>query len=149
MDKKEKLTKYLNAIYQNTKTATQSIEDILPKVTDTKLTNELLKEQDEYACLEKECENFAKAEKIEGLKDNNWIEKTKLWTSINMGTMMDKSSRNIAEMMLFGTFMGIVTCIKDKEDHKNISSELDEIIDKLYEFERKNIDRLIPFLKDY
>ena len=42
--------------------------------------------------------------------------------------------------------MGIITLIKDKDDHKNVSSELDEIAEKLYEFERKNIDRLLPFL---
>ena len=147
MEEKEQITKYLNAIYQNTRTAIQSIEDIIPKVTDSDFASELSKEQDEYNCLAKECENFAKAEKIEGLKDNNWIEKARLWTSINMGTMMDKSSRNIAELMLLGTFMGVITCVKDKEDHKNISTELDEIIDKLCEFERNNIDRLLPFLK--
>ena len=62
--------------------------------------------------------------------------------------MMDKSTRNIAEMVLIGTFMGILTCYKDREDHKNVSTELDEIMDKLYEFERKNIDRLLPFLKN-
>lgn len=143
---KEQLTKYLNAIYQNTRTAIQSIEDIITKTEDQKLIEELSKQEDEYSILAKECENFAKAEKIEGLKDNNWIEKAKLWSAVNMGTMMDKSSRNIAEMMLVGTFMGIITCIKDKDDHRNISSELDEILDKLYEFERANIDRLLPFL---
>lgn len=148
MNEKENITKYLNAIYQNTRTAIQSIEDIVEKSSDNDLISELSKEQDEYSCLAKECENFAKAEKIEGLKDNNWIEKARLWTSINIGTMMDKSTRNIAEMVLIGTFMGIITCIKDKEDHKNISTELDEIIDKLYEFERKNIDRLLPYLKN-
>lgn len=148
MEEKEKITKYLNAIYQNTRTAIQSIEDIIDKSVDNDLVSELSKEQDEYNCLAKECENFAKAEKIEGLKDNNWIEKAKLWTSINMGTMMDKSTRNIAELVLIGTFMGIITCIKDKEDHKNTSEELDEIIEKLYEFERKNIDRLLPYLKN-
>lgn len=148
MEEKEKITKYLNAIYQNTRTAIQSIEDIIDKSVDNDLVSELSKEQDEYNCLAKECENFAKAEKIEGLKDNNWIEKAKLWTSVNMGTMMDKSTRNIAELVLIGTFMGIITCIKDKEDHKNISEELDEIIEKLYEFERKNIDRLLPYLKN-
>ena len=105
MDQKEQLTKYLNAVYQNTRTAVQSIEDIILKVQNNELINELSKEQDEYSCLAKECENFAKAEKIEDLKDNNWIEKTKLWTSINLGTMMDKSTRNIAEMMLLGTFI--------------------------------------------
>ena len=147
MDEKEQLTVYLNAIYQNTKTAMQSIEDIITKVEDKEFVSELAKEEDEYRCLAKECENFAKAEKIEDLKDNNWIDKARLWSSINMGTMMNKTTRHIAELMLIGTFMGIITCIKDKEDHKNVSKELDEIIDKLYEFERNNIDRLLPFLK--
>jgi len=142
----EEITKYLNAIYQNCKTATQSIEDIVSKVQDKNLVSELCREEDDYSILVKECENFAKAERIEGLKDNNWIEKAKLWTSINMGTMMDKSTRNIAELMLMGTFMGVVTCYKDKSDHHSISSELDEILDRLCELERNNIDRLLPFL---
>lgn len=148
MEEKEQITKYLNAIYQNTRTAIQSIEDIISKVEDKDLIAELSREEDEYSILAKECENFAKAEKIENLKDNNWIEKTKLWSSINMGTMMDKTTRHIAELMLLGTFMGIITCIKDKDDHKDISSELDEIIDKLYNFERENIDRLLPYLNE-
>ena len=147
MEQKEQITKYLNAIYQNTRTAMQSIEDIITKVEDKNLIAELSREEDEYSILSKECENFAKAEKIENLKDNNWIEKAKLWSSINMGTMTDKTTRHIAELMLMGTFMGIITCIKDKDDHKGISSELDEILDKLYHFERENIDRLLPFLE--
>ena len=145
---KEQEEKYLNAIYQNIRTAIQSIEDIMPKSADENLTSELSKEQDEYSCLAKECEAFAKAEKIEGLKDNNFIEKAKLWASVNMSTMIDNSTRKISELMLLGTFMGIITCIKDKSDHKNISKELDELLDKLYTFERKNIDRLLPFLEE-
>ena len=74
------------------------------------------------------------------------MEKAKLWTSINMSTLTDKSNRKIAELMLLGTFMGIITCIKDEFDHKNISPELDEIVNKLKEVERNNITKLIPFL---
>lgn len=148
MEEKEKLTKYLNAIYQNIRTAIQSIEDITPKTDNKELVSELSKEQDEYNCLAKECEAFAKAEKIEGIKDNNFIEKAKLWASVNMSTMMDDSTRKIAELMLIGTFMGIITCMKDKSDHKGVSKELDELLDKLYTFERKNIDHLLPFLEE-
>ena len=146
MDEKELTTKYLNAISQNIRTAVQSIEDIIPKVEDDAFVSELSKQQDEYSCLAKECEVFAKAEKIENLKDNNWIEKAKLWASVNMSTITDNSNRKIAELMLIGTFMGIITCLKDKHDHKGVSKELDEIIDKLYNFERENIDRLLPYL---
>ena len=148
MEENEKITKYLNAICQNIRTAIQSIEDIIPKAESETLKSELSTEQDKYNCLAKECEAFAKAEKIEGLKDNNFIEKARLWTSINMSTMMDNSSRKIAELMLFGTFMGIVTCVKDKGDHKNVSKELDELIEKLLHFERKNIDKLLPYLEE-
>lgn len=146
MDEKERLTEYLNAIYQNIKTAVQSIEDILPKVKENSLQRELASEQDKYIALEKECELFAKAEKIEGIKDNNWLEKVRLWGSINMSTMTDKTTRHIAELMLLGTFMGVLTCEKDRADHKGVSSELDEILTNLKELERNNIDALMPFL---
>ncbi len=146
MENKELITEYLNAIYQNIRTAVQSIEDILPKVKDDKLKRELAYEEDKYLALEKECELFAKAEKIEGIKDNNWFEKAKLWSSINMSTMTDKTTRHIAELMLLDSFMGYLTCIKDQNDHENVSKELDEIISNLKELERKNIENLIPYL---
>lgn len=145
---KELMTEYINAVYQNIKTAIQSIEDILPKINNDQLKKEITQEEDQYILLEKECELLAKAEKIEGLKDNNWFEKARLWGSINMSTMSDKTTRHIAELMLIGTFMGVLTCYKDKYDHKGISSELDEILDRLTELERNSIDALIPFLNE-
>ena len=75
MEEKEEITKYLNAIYQNTRTAIQSINEIIKKATSKEFISELSNEEDAYSVLAKECENFAKAEKIEGLKDNNFIEK--------------------------------------------------------------------------
>lgn len=146
MENKELLTEYLNAIYQNIKTAVQSIEDIIPKIKDSNFQKELASQEDKYLALEKECELFAKAEKIEGIKDNNWFEKARLWSSINMSTMTDKTNRHIAELLLLGTFMGFLTCVKDQADHKDVSKELDEILINLKELERKNIDALIPYL---
>ncbi len=146
MEQKE--TIYLNAVYQNIRTAIQSIADIFQKVETETLKSELAREQDTYENLAKECELIAKSENIDGLKDNNFIEKARLWTSIQMSTMTDTSNRKIAELMLIGTFMGIVTCEKDKFDHQNESKEIDEIIRKLENFERDNIDRLLPFLKN-
>ena len=143
---KEMITEYLNGVYQNTRTAIQSIEDILPEVVDDDLKKELAREEDRYIALEKECELLAKANKIEGIKDNNWFEKAKLWSSIKLSTMTDRTNRKIAELMLMGTFMGYLTCIKDLEDHKNVSSEIDEILNNLKDFEKDNLDALIPFL---
>ena len=148
MEKKENQTVYLNAIYQNIKTALQSISDIITKVENPELKNELAREQDAYFCLQKECELFAKSEKIENLKDNNFIEKAKLWTSIKMSTLTNSTTRHIAELLLLGSFMGVITCIKDEYDHQNVSKELDEIIEKLKSLEKENINKLIYFLNN-
>lgn len=143
---KERITEYLNAVYQNIRTAIQSIEDILPKVQDNEFKKVLASEEDKYIVLEKECELLAKAEKIDGIKDNNWIEKIKLWGSINMSTMTNKTTRHIAELMLMGTFMGILTCEKDRADHEGVSPEIDEILEKLKELEKANLKELMPYL---
>lgn len=145
-EQNEIITEYLNAVYQNIKTAVQSIEDILTKVKDNELKKELSNQEDKYLTLEKECELLAKAKKIEGIKDNNWFEKARLWSSINMSTMTDKTTRHIAELLLLGTFMGYLTCLKDQSDHANISPEIDEILQNLKELEKDNLERLIPYL---
>ena len=54
MNEKENITKYLNAIYQNTRTAIQSIEDIIEKSADNDLISELSKEQDKLKKLVEE-----------------------------------------------------------------------------------------------
>ena len=146
MNEKELLTSYINAVYQNTRTAIQSLEDILPKVEDDGFKKELASQQDGYYTICKEIEMLAKSEGIEGIKDNNWFEKARLWSSIKMSTMTDKSNRHIAELMLLGTFMGYLTCVKDCYDHKGISKDIDEMLEKLKNLEKTNLERLMPYL---
>lgn len=146
MDKNEFLQNYVNAIYQNINAGLQAIEDILPKIQDDNLKNLVAEMQDKYYSLSKECEVFAKSEDIKGIKDNNWLEKVKMWMGVNMSTLTDKSNRKISELLILGSFMGYITCIKDAADHKNISNELDEILEKLKNFQKSNIENLIPYL---
>lgn len=146
MQKEELLMDYCNAIYQNINAGLQAIEDILPKIQDDGFKNVVAQIQDKYYSLSKECEIYAKSEDIKGIKDNSWLEKVRMWMSVNMSTMSDKSNRKIAELLLIGSFMGYLTCIKDQADHKDISSELDEILEKLKAFQKSNIETLIPYL---
>ncbi len=146
MEKTELLQDYVNAIYQNINAGLQAIEDILPKIQDDGFKNLVAEMQDKYYSLSKECEVYAKSEDIKGIKDNSWFEKVKMWMGVNMSTITDKSNRKIAEMLLLDTFMGYLTCIKDAADHRDISRELDEILEKLKNFQKSNIQTLIPYL---
>ena len=91
MEKQELLMDYVNAIYQNINAGTQSIEDILPKIEDDAFKKVVAEIQSDYMALAKECELFAKSENIKGIKGNNWFEKARMWMSVNMSTMSDKS----------------------------------------------------------
>ena len=135
----------LTSVFQNCRTAITSIQDIEPSVEDGNLRDELREELENYRNFAKKCESYLTGAEEE-LPDNNFIEKAKLWTSIKMTTIMDKSTRHLAEMLLLGSFMGYLTCIKDQADHKNISSELDEILENLKAFQKSNIETLIPYL---
>lgn len=146
MQKQELIMDYVNAIYQNINAGTQSIEDILPKIEDDAFKKVVAEIQSDYMALAKECELFAKSENIKGIKGNNWFEKARMWMSVNMSTMSDKSNRKIAELLLLGSFMGYITCVKDLSDHKGISKELDEILERLKDYQKGSIEKLLPYL---
>ena len=145
MSQDENYIKFINSIFQNLSTALQSIEEMLPKVEDEEFKKELSEQYSNYDLLSRECEMLAKSEGI-NLKDNNWFEKLKLWGSINMGTMMDKSTRNIAQMFLLGAVMGIVQCLKDLKDYSGVSDELTDLCNKLSDLEENNYQSLKSFL---
>lgn len=136
---------FLNAIFQNTKTALQSIADILPKVKNKELEEELKVQYEKYDEIANKCRQYAEKYQL-NMKDNNFFEKAKLWTSIKLTTLTDNSTRHLAEMLLFGTNMGIITCYKDRYDHLGASEELDILAQQLENIEIGNFDNLKPFL---
>ena len=145
MELKQKQQEYLTAIFQGVSTAIQSIEDIINSVNNKELKEELKKQQKEYEKVSDKCRQYAEKYSLK-IEDNNFFEKAKLWTSIKMTTLANNHTRHIAEMMLIGTNMGIITCYKDKFDYKDVSDELDEIIELLENLEVKNFNELKPYL---
>lgn len=137
---------YANAIYQNAMVGVQSVRDIEDKVENENLKKEILSEAEKFNEIADKVKIFAEKKGFE-VKENNFFEKSRLWATINMSTMFDNSTRHIAEMMLLGTVMGLVTCYKDKYDHKNVSEDLDKILLELEETEDENYLRLKKFLK--
>ena len=137
---------YLISVYQNTKTAIQSINDMYPKFRSSKL-KKLMKEQEEkYQYFKEKCINLAKKKDIE-LKDNNLFQKTMLWSSINFSTISDKSSSHIAELFLLGTVRGTIKLYKDLKNNKNIDEDITKIAKELLDFEEQSFNEIKEYLK--
>lgn len=135
----------LTSIYQNVQTALQSLDNIMPSVKCDALASEISRQESEYNIISEECEIIAKSDGI-NIKDNNMFEKARLWSSIKMSTIADKSTTHIAEMLLLGTFMGTLTCIKDQSDHGSADEEILNLLSKLLKLEESNIETLKTFL---
>lgn len=133
-------------MYQNTNTALQSINDLIKKSKDKTFIDLLNAQYKRYEDYNNALESYAKQRNIE-LKENNWIEKVKLWSGIQMGTLTDTTTRHLAELMLSGTVMGTVNCYKAREDYKNAPSEALDLLNKLEQMEEDNFNELKKYLK--
>ncbi len=135
----------LTAIYQNAQTALQSLDNIMSSVKCDALASEIANQEGEYNIISQECEIIAKSEEID-IKDNNMFEKIKLWSSIKLSTISDKSTSHIAEMLLIGTFMGVINCLKSQSDFAGADEEVTNLLSKLLRLEEKNIESLKTYL---
>ncbi|MBO5884406.1 MAG: hypothetical protein J6Q51_01265 [Clostridia bacterium] len=138
---------FLISVYQNTKTAMQSIEDMYPKFRNSRLKQLMEDEQQQYKTIMEKCVELSKQKNIE-LKDNNIFQKTMLWTSINFSTLTNKSSSHIAELFLLGTVRGTLKLYKDLKNNKNIDTQIIDIAKQLLEFEEQSFERIKKYLKE-
>ena len=142
---KELNTNLMIAIYQNLQTAMQSINNVLEKVKDSKLKKELKAEFKQYDEYIEKCEDLAKEQDIE-LKDNGFFKKMKMWLSVNMATMLNKSNRKIASINIVGSTMGVIDLMSVLSDCKRCKKELLSFGKEVLEMEEKNIEKLKPYI---
>ncbi|HAJ77578.1 MAG TPA: hypothetical protein DCO89_00720 [Clostridiales bacterium] len=137
--------KLLNALGKNVSMAVQSLELILPEVTDEKFKEYLSKLNDEYSIVLTEAQMLAKANDME-LKLTTPIEKAKLWTSIKLEMLMNKSTRKFATMIFLGTNMGIPDLVIAISDFGDASKEVLELAHKLKQIEEESDEKLKYFI---
>lgn len=139
-------TQLLISIYQNTSTAVQSIADLVKKSEDKQFVDLLNTQYERYQDIKVKIQNLAHELNVE-LKDNNIFEKIKMWTSVQMSTFTDDSTRHLAELMLVGSVMGTLTCYKNKVDYKNADPKALQLLAELEELEEKQFNELKKYLK--
>ena len=131
----------LQAIYKNVKMASDSILNLMPKVKDSKLKNDLTVQLSVY---EAYASRAAKLLADEGVKPEDESTVTKLaskWGTM-MNTMMDSTSTHIAEMMVEGATMGVNDMLKQLRESENsaISESALRLARDVCEYEEKLVE---------
>ncbi|MFQ8706139.1 MAG: hypothetical protein ACLR9T_08745 [Thomasclavelia sp.] len=137
--------KLLNFIYQNSQMGVETI-DQLEKIVEDKDFKKYLKEKYEGYCkIHKDAKEKLNSHGYDE-KGISSFEKLRTYLMINMQTLTDKSTTHIAEMMMIGSTMGIVTAIRNLNDYNNAGSDVIKLMETLKAFEEKSYNDLQEFI---
>lgn len=101
----------LQEVYQSAMLGKYAVENLRPISTDRGFRNLLLKQYKGYSAIAKEMETYADKFNIE-LHGVNVVNRGMMYFSTIFGTISNKSSSKLAEMMVQGINMGIISITK-------------------------------------
>lgn len=146
MDLKKFNQEALNAVYKTAQIGLSSISNVLEKVTQTDLKEELAAEYEGYEKFASDLATFISENEYE-LKDVNPMKKAFMWTSIKLNTLTDSSSNHVAELMLKGTVTGIAEMQEMiNSNAKAIDENVLSFAEKLKSLMEKHEENLKKFL---
>lgn len=139
--------KLLEDLYKNVQMGSDSIIDLMPKVGDENMKNELTSELEQYDSFAKEIRNML-LDMGEDAKDESILAKLGTKMSVTMNTLMDSTTSHIAEMMIQGGTMGITDATKSLREYENTScsEEALELAKRIIKYEEDTVERLKKFL---
>ena len=146
--KKSATAELLVAVYKNVKMASDSLLNLMPKVKDDKLKNDMTVQISVY-------EGFAsRAAKLlaeESVKPEEESMMTKLGAKMGMAmnTMRDSTASHIAEMIIEGSVMGVndVTKAIHEAEQRGVSGEPLHLAQHLCEYEEQIAEDFKSYLK--
>ncbi len=137
----------LEVLHKNVTMGKESLLDVMPKVRDEKLKDELTCQISEY---EKYTDEITELLKRFGgkTKTESMMTKMSAKIGIEMNTLTDKSEQHIAQMVIEGTTMGITETIRLIRDNENTccAEEALALAKRIAEFEEKAVERTKKFL---
>jgi len=135
----------LQEINSGCKTATNSIEQVMPSIVDDDLKELISFYKEKHVRIgESAAVLLNKAEKSE--KDPNWMARAMTWIGTEMRLMMGEENSQIAKVMMDGCNMGVQKLVEAKNDCTDASPESLRLLDELIETEEEFAEKIKPFL---
>lgn len=153
-------TALLQAIYKGGAMGTLSIAQLLPKVQNPCFRTDLQTQLNEYQKVMKQAESQLKALSVCPKELPPW-EKTMLTMSLQAQTLLNKETSHLAEMMIQGSNMGIVSLTKvlncyripnevengpEGPKHMDAHQKARDLANNMIQAEKDNINRLKTYL---
>lgn len=135
----------LNFVFQNSQMGVETLEQLMEIAEEQSLKEYLKKEYDGYRSIHEEARELLHDNGMDE-KGLNAFEKIRTYLMINMKTMTDQTSSNIAEMLIIGSNMGITDAIKKLREYQGADKKILHLMERLKKFEEDNVEKLKEFL---
>lgn len=132
----------LEEVYKATKMGLEATELIIPKVHDDSLREEVELQGENYKGMNCKARDMLRSKGREPDDDDATMKDVMLRGSIKMNTLVNKSSRHIAEMMINGTTMGIVDMTKRLNELDDADAGSKKLAEEYIANEQRNIEQL-------
>lgn len=128
-----------------TKTAVNSIQEVIEHIQDQKLRQRLLDSMAEHERIGNEVHKLLSQYHAEE-KDPAAMVRAMSWMKINMKLMMEDSDKTVADLMTDGCGMGIKSLCADKNQYSQADPKAVKLADQLVEIEEKLVEDLKQWL---
>ncbi len=135
----------LEAIVDNTEMGKNTLEQIIPMAEEGYFKAELLREKNVYHEISSEAHKCMAACGAQA-KGQGAFAKANTHMGIQMKTMNDKSTRNLAEMLAMGNEQGVMDCIKTRSDYPDAAPGTMRLSQQLQDFQEECRAKMNEFL---
>jgi len=137
--------KLLEEIYQNANAGIYSIDTLLPKVADSRVTEELISYQGKLGRIAQDARQMM-AQKALDPAEAGVMSKMGIWTGVQMNTLQDKTPSHIADMVIRGNTIGITKMTREMNRTPDQDPRIRKLGEELINTQRRNIETLKKYL---
>lgn len=137
--------KVLNEIYQGCEMGIDALNQIFPKINDGKLLSELNAHQKDLKELKEEICQYGSMHNEELEEESVWKEWMLKWMT-KWNLLMDGTTSHIAEMLIQGGDMGVITARKLLNESNTLDKEVEALVKKFIRLEENNNEKMKEYL---
>lgn len=135
----------LEAILENAEMGEGTLNQMIPMAEDPQFKAELERERNVYHEMASQAELCLTAAG-ESPKGQSMLAKVNTRLGIQMKTLTDKSTRNLAQMLSQGSYQGVLDCRKCESDFPEATSGAKKMLRELEQFQEESCQRLETYL---
>lgn len=142
----DQTNRLLQCVVENARTGMNAVDQLLQKVEDAGIRDELMREREQYQAIAHTAEQtiYTMGGKPETV---GVMQRVCMWMGMELNTLKDRTPAHIADMVIQGATMGVVDMTKARNELSEADAQAQGIAGEFIVQQQDNIERMKAFLR--